>query len=75
MTLHDKFHALDHELSALNHAMAAAPNGSLNSLEYSALEGLRRRLIAEKRDIGEQLYAAAKSAAEQVMAERERRNS
>lgn len=72
MSLHDKLYALDHEISALNHAMAAAPSGSLNALEYDALEGLRHRLIAERREVGEQLYQAAKAAAEAVMAERER---
>ena len=66
MSLHDKFYGLDVEISALNHAMAAAPSGSLNAREYDALEGLRHRLIAERREVGEQMYQAAKSAAEQA---------
>jgi hypothetical protein len=74
MSIYDRFNGLGAEMDALRRAMAAVPNGTLDARDWDALEGLMHRLSAERREVGEQLYAAAKSAAEQVIAERERRN-
>ena len=71
MNLHDKMMTLGEEISAVRHAMyAAAQCGSLSAKEYDLLEGVIHQLQIERHEVGGQLYAAAKAAAEAVEAAR-----